>query len=493
MNRKLSYALLVIAFAACGGDDTIDPPSVFAQKCEAPRAGTSDTQGSLLEEQQFVRSFINDSYLWYKEVPNNEPDPKKYATVLDYFAVEKTPAVTASGKPKDRFHFTYTEEQWDALSQSGVSASYGMQIALIASAPPRKAVVAYTDPKTPAATAGIARGDEIVTVDDVDVINGSNIDALNAGLFPSNAGETHKFEIIKRGQTARTPITMTSANVESVPVQNVMKLPPDANGKVVGYMLFNDHIATAQKELFDAITSLKGVDDLVLDMRYNGGGYLVIASQLAYMIADPALTSGKTFERETFNDKYTTTDPGGNPVTPLGFVPTTVRLTLTDTDVGKPLPNLGLKRVFVLTSSGTCSASEAVMNGLAGVGVDVIQIGTTTCGKPYGFYDTHNCDTVYFAIQFAGVNQMGFGDYTDGFVPNGVFHGCTVADDFTHNLGDPAEARLAAALAYRANGACPSAFEAQIRGLDPLGAVEAVTPKSAWLQNRILTPGLIPR
>ncbi|MEP7299531.1 MAG: peptidase S41, partial [Burkholderiales bacterium] len=71
------------------------------------------------------------------------------------------------------------------------------------------------------------------------------------------------------------------------------------------------------------------------------------------------------------------------------------------------------------------------------------------CGKPYGFYPQDNCGTTYFSIQFSGVNQLGQGDYADGFTPT-----CAAADDFTHALGDPAETRLFAALALRTNGAC---------------------------------------
>jgi len=130
------------------------------------------------------------------------------------------------------------------------------------------------------------------------------------------------------------------------------------------------------------------------------------------------------------------------------------------------------------------------MNGLAGIDVDVIQIGDTTCGKPYGFYPEDNCGTTYFSIQFRGVNNKNFGDYADGFVPGGtgIFpHGCAVADDFTHPLGDPAEARLAAALLYRSTGACPPPPSGlRERNVD-LSAADGEVPKSAWRQNRIMT------
>ena len=75
-----------------------------------------------------------------------------------------------------------------------------------------------------------------------------------------------------------------------------------------------------------------------------------------------------------------------------------------------------------------------MVNSLRGVGVTVNLVGGTTCGKPYGFFPQDNCGTTYFAIQFQGVNQQGFGDYGDGFAPT-----CAVADDFGHALGDPAE------------------------------------------------------
>jgi hypothetical protein len=121
-------------------------------------------------------------------------------------------------------------------------------------------------------------------------------------------------------------------------------------------------------------------------------------------------------------------------------------------------------RVFVLTTDRSCSASEAVINGLRGIDVDVIQIGGQTCGKPYGFYPTENCGTTYFTIQFRGVNNKNFGDYADGFAPaqpvgtlGDVMPGCPVSDDFSKLLGDPTEAMLATAIAYAETGTCPAA------------------------------------
>jgi carboxyl-terminal processing protease len=485
---------LITLLAACGDNlegvpSEIFPYTQYAARCEKPRSGNDavtgepfpDTSGSLLDEQLWIRSWTNDLYLWYREVP--DVDPMQYKTAIDYFDQERTPAKTASGKDRDQFHFTIDTADWEAMSQSGVEAGYGIEWALLANRPPRSLVIAVVQPGSPADTVGhLQRGAKVITIDGVDVQNGSDVDTLNNGLFPPHLNEPHTFGVIDRGATAPRSVTLTSASINLVPVQNAHRLPaPNDN---VGYVLFTDHIATAEKQLIAAVNTLQGVTDLILDMRYNGGGYLDIASELAYMIAGPTLTAGKTFERIAFNDKHTETDPiTGEKLTPEGFLSQAQGFSAMR---GTALPYLGRPRVFVLTSAETCSASEAVMNGLAGADVEVIQIGETTCGKPYGFYPADNCGTTYFSIQFQGVNNKNFGDYADGFVPGGIFHGCTVPDDFTHELGDPAEARVATALLYRANGACPQTV-AREAATDPLAAAfGVVTPRSAWRQNRIL-------
>lgn len=498
-SRVGSFTLVSLALAACGdnADESVPaeilPASTYAARCVAPRSGIDpatgraylDTEGSVLDEQLWLRSWIDDLYLWYNEVPRQ--DPRMFKDAVEYFAVLKTPLKTASGNNKDNFHFPLDTAAWVAMSQGGVEAGYGVQWAFPGgkTRPPRELVVAYTQPGSPAAAVNppLERGAKIIKIDGVDVEFGSDVDTLNNGLFPAALNEKHTFEVLDLGAATTRSVTLTSTTVDLVPVQNAHTLP--APNDKVGYLLFTDHIATAEKGLVEAIGQLRtaGVTDLILDIRYNGGGYLAIAAQLAYMIAGPTATAGKFFERLSFNDKYTTVDPyTGRPLVPEEFVDQTLGFSLAP---GQPLPYLGLSRVFVLTSAGTCSASESVMNGLAGAGVEVIQIGETTCGKPYGFVPEDNCGTTFFAIQFQGVNYQGFGDYADGFIPGGMLHGCDqVADDFTHALGDPAEDLLAAALGFRANETCPATTQARSR--DPLSAAEAVIPKPVWRQNRIL-------
>ena len=475
------------------------PSTNFAGRCGAPRSGTNDLTGTFKDENNWLRSWTNELYLWYSEVP--DLDPSLYSSTPNYFSLLKTSATTTSGRAKDQFHFTYKTSDWIALSQSGQSVGYGVDWSLIGTVPPRRAVIAFVQPKPPAttATANLSRGEEIVTIDGVDLATDgtqAGVDKLNAGLAPSTAGESHLFVIRELNGTTR-PVTLTATTITENPVP-VTKVVASPTGAKVGYILFNDHTAPSEPALVTAINTLKSqaIQDLVLDIRYNGGGYLDVAAELAYMIAGPTRTTGQTFEKTTFSDKYPNTDPVNHrAVTPTGFWPSSVGL-----QGGLPqnttLPYLGLSRVFVLTGSGTCSASEAIINGLRGVDVQVIQIGATTCGKPYGFYPQDNCGTTYFSIEFKGVNNKGFGDYADGFSPVNLptlqsqLPGCAVDDDFTHQLGDIGENRLESALAYRDTAACVAlaTFTPEAVGSQrPLSSVEGViVPKSIWQTNRIM-------
>jgi hypothetical protein len=353
-----------------------------------------------------------------------------------------------------------------------------------------------------APAANLVRGEEIIFVDGVAVVDGDPA-VLNAAFWPDDAGENHTFVVRNPDTMQDRTITMTSEIITSAPVQNVKVI--DTPTGDVGYMVFNDHIATAEKALIDAVNQLdthnggQGIDDLVLDIRYNGGGYLAIASQFAYMIAGDAATAGRTFELLQFNDQHPVTNPiTGRAITPTPFYSQTLGPPFNGGAAGQALPTLDLPRVFVLTGSGTCSASEAIMNSLRGVDVEVIQIGSTTCGKPYGFYPQDNCGTTYFTIQFRGVNEKNFGDYTDGFSPNNtpanqagtVIPGCSVADDFSQQLGNSSERRLSVALAYRDGSACPAASGTAPDVLGkaslPSDTVDVIVPKSPWHTNRIM-------
>jgi carboxyl-terminal processing protease len=520
MHRTAIVGLNIVAIllvASCGGEDSklgpgdsgytpgvYQPASTHAAQCEVPRTGINpatgvayvDRSGSTADENFWLRSWTNDFYLWYQEVP--DIDPASVGSTAAYFDQLKTTATLPSGQRKDRFHFTYDTEQYRQLSGSGVAVGYGMFLDVRQGTPPRKVMVTYVEPSSPAALAGVTRGAQILTTDGVDLVNdGSNagVNTINNALSPDSAGETHQFVFKDRGTGQSRSISMTAGSVTMNPVPVTAVLPTTTGN--LGYLLFNDHIATAESRLATAIATLSAanIQDLVLDLRYNGGGYLAIASELAYMIAGPAATAGRTFERLQFNSKYPTT----NPVTGAALSPTPFYTTARGFSVpaGQALPTLNLPRVYVLTSSGTCSASESIINGLRGIGITVYQFGPDTCGKPYGFYPQDNCGTTYFSIQFKGVNNAGFGDYVDGFSvtrndiePGARLPGCTTADDLTRDLGDLNEEQLRVARVFRETGTCTGS-PVPLPKVEPASAAGDGLPidqpdRGPWRTNRIL-------
>lgn len=169
--------------------------SSLANQCASPRPGTADRSGSAFTENMFLRSWTNELYLWYSEVPDT--DPSGFTTAA-YFEELKTPLTTASGRDKDQFHFTYPTDVWEDLSQGGIEVGYGAQWMVLKGTPPRRVVVAFVEPNTPASTASVMRGAEVIRADGVDVVmanSNSAVDQLNCAFFPVAPGEQHTFMI----------------------------------------------------------------------------------------------------------------------------------------------------------------------------------------------------------------------------------------------------------------------------------------------------------
>ena len=433
-RRRLACLLApLLLVAACGGGGggggNSNPPASSTPPSVDQLANICTPAG----EKAWELAHLNDVYLFYRDIV--QVDPNAYATPEDYFKALLV-------KSKDRFSFVEPQSVADAFFNAGQNIGYGAEFVFDASGHLR---IGFVDATGPLAAQNVARGADITVVAGTPVSQLTRAQ-LNAFLFPNSVGVSLALTVVDAGQSGPRDITIVSANVTQNPVPNVQVLNV-AGGAKVGYILFNDHIATSEAALIAAVTTLKaaGVNDLVLDIRYNGGGFLYIASELARMIGGSTIVAGATFEKLIFNDKHP--EKTNNPANTVPFYTTATN--------GQVLPTLDLSRVFVITAPGTCSASESVINGLSPF-VQVIRIGGTTCGKPYGFIQTNNCGKAYFAIQFQGVNNLGFGDYTTGFAPT-----CVVPDDFSHALGDVNEGRLAATIAYRNTGACPATSSSQ--------------------------------
>ncbi len=460
LASTLGWIVPLLLVAACGGSgggsSTPAPAAAAAQPTVDQLANICTVPG----EKAWELAHLNDVYLFYRDIV--PVDPNAYATPEGYFSAL---LVTS----KDRFSFVEPQSVADAFFNAGQNVGYGAVFKLDTG---NRLRIGFVDAGGPLALQNVARGAEITTLAGAAVSTYSTA-ALNALLFPNTVGVSLTLTVLDLGQTVPRSITLASSNVIENPVPLAQVIPADNTNPLsarIGYLLFNDHIATSEAELIGAITSFQaaGVSDVVLDLRYNGGGFLYIASELAYMLGGNKIAANATFEKLLFNDKHP--EKTNNPANTVPFY--------TATSGGQALPTLNLPRVFVITAPGTCSASESVINGLTPF-VQVIRIGGTTCGKPYGFIQTNNCGNAYFAIQFQGVNNVGFGDYTNGFAPT-----CVVADDFSRALGDPNEGRLSATLAYRNAGICPATAASQ-EGLQSAQAIERILGRPER-QNRLI-------
>lgn len=491
----LAAAVLVAGCGGGGGSTTPSPPVAAvaeAQRCSVSNpfrfdATTATSVGDLATEKRWLRAYMDAAYLWYREIPTVDATAPAfsadttsgfYPSIDNYFAALKTPQLTVSGRAKDEFSFTYPTRLWRQLSQSGVSLGYGIEWTLQSATPPRNIRIAYVEPGSPAEGAGLRRGDTLVSIDGISADDGTDagVSLLNAAIFPTVAG-TYGFSFSRSG-VALPAQTLTAGDVVKQAVLRTQVL--DVGGQRVGYIVFNDHVIPSEAQLITAVRTLSdaGVSDLVLDLRYNGGGYLYIASELAYMIAGPARTAGKAFERLSYSDKRS----AENVTEPFRSTSCLLNTNFNCTSA-QPLPTLDLGRVYVLASGSTCSASESLVNSLRGVDVQVHLIGSRTCGKPYGFTARDNCGISYFPIEFQGVNDKGFGDYADGFAPT-----CEAGDDLDQALGAVTEGQLAAALHLRANGSCAPAVATASGG--GATARARMMLRGPARENRIFAPQL---
>ena len=429
------------------------PSTNFANQCQNPRSNSyyQDLIGTYEDENNWIRSWSHETYLWYSELP--DINPSTVVNPTEYFEQMKTTAITNNGLPKDRFHYAENTAEYNQYTETGISAGYGFTYILSQRTPPRKAIIVYTQIDSPADNVGIQRGAEIISIDGENLIDGDPA-ILNAGLIPSELGENHTFVIRDLNSDINRTVDLQSSAITENPI-NTFGVIQRVNKKI-GYIVLNTFAtATAEKHIFDTITYLKQnqIDELILDLRYNGGGYLAISAQLSSMIAGIEDTN-QTFTELVYNDKR------GSENKAYPFPTQTFGIAENFSD-GFPLPSLELSRVYVISSNNTASASESLINGLRGIDFEVILIGNSTTGKPYGWIPKDNCGTTYSTIQFKSANAKGFGDYADGFIPsvldNGTdqISGCLVYEDIKHQLSDPDEKMLATAIYHIENGTCP--------------------------------------
>lgn len=447
-------AAVVLSLASCGGggggSSSAIPPAVeFEGRLLVTKGGASASDwdpATCTDERQksWVRASLNEDYLFYREAPLTSIEPTTFSgTVPGLFAAYTTRAV-----PQDRFSFVISQAQVEAEFEAGVSIGLGITFARDATS--KQIRIAFVDPNGPAFAAGLQRGMQLQSV------NGTALspadqpllsDDQKSSLFSNVPGTRVSVGFTRPPSKTETVFDLGIAKFAETPVLTAKVLDNIGTPGKVGYLSYNSFLTPiGELQLADAFKTFAsaGVSDLVLDLRYNSGGYIFIASQLAYMVAGNTRTANKTFEAFFYSDKRAAenqSEPFRNAITSF----------FQSQRVGEPLSQLNLDRVFILATGNTCSASEAVVNALRGVDVEVVMVGSTTCGKPYGFSNRNNCTLSYFPLEFEGRNQKGQPVPLTGLTPQAS---CESSDDLDHELGDPSERMLSHSLSYITSGAC---------------------------------------
>lgn len=404
--------------AGCGGGGADSASNDSATYPSAP------ISCSTADQRSWLKNYMSDRYFWSANlgVANaNAVDMDGYFRSLLYATV-------------DRYSYTETTAQFEQFYGEGTFLGYGYSLAW-SDASKTVLKVRQVEPRSPVGLAGLKRGDTVLSID------GYAPAQIVAGT-PGRAtavGQARTLVIREALGTTRT-IEVSSAEFPyvSVPTTAVFTQNNGPSLVKVGYFVYQQFINASSPELATAFKTFakEGVRELIVDLRYNGGGSIAVARDLASMIGGTEL-AGRVFVQLRYNSKH----PEDNTV--YAFASSASDL--------PAAPVNGLNRVIFITAEGTASASELVINGLM-PHKNVVQIGARTYGKPYGFLPVDACGLTYNAVNFETVNALGMGRYDNGIAPT-----CEVADDLDHELGDPAEARLAGALSYIKTGSCPAA------------------------------------
>jgi len=439
-----------------------------------------DTLPLNLEINDFVWKGMNTYYLWQDDVPNLADD--RFTSQENLYSY-----LESYNRPDELFeHLKYepeTTDKWSWIVEdyialenyfSGVRTSTGAVFKLYLMAENSTdvyGIVRYIVPNTDAASKPIQRGAVFNAVNGT-LLNTSNYYDLlyNSESFTLNLGSyfynlsSETVEVTPNGNN----VTLNKGVYSENPVHKVTTF--DQNGITVGYLMYNSFTSNFDQELNNAFHYLKNenVSELILDLRYNGGGSVRTATYLAGMITGQF--NGQLLTQEQWNPKWQTWLEENHPDWLINTFTNTM-------DDGTSLSNLNLSRVIVLTTDNTASASELIINGLKPY-IDVVTIGTTTHGKYVAsvtLYDSpnfskENVNTDHnWALQpivLKEVNKLG--DYAiNGFAPTSTF------DENFENmglLGDATEPLTARALNYIENGnrieqenSTPSHFRKQLK------------------------------
>lgn len=429
MNRLLSISKLlavILVFAACKkntGEPVATTPTETATG--SPASANAIKDSTLL--------LTKDIYLWNTQIPAtfnalSFSDPVKIMEAIRPYSLE-----TGFTDPVDRFSFAIEKKDWDAMStgMSSVSASsaadgdIGLSALFLSEGDLR---VRLVEPESPAGRAGIRRGWRITKVNDNNNITTANATFLVDNIY--NAASVSLTFLKPDGSSEKINLSRAHYSEKPVYMDTVFSI----GNRNIGYLLLNsflgnqDEISAAFERVFSKFQAAQ-VSDLIVDLRYNGGGYVSVQQKLAnYLVSVGA--NGNVMMKQTYNAKNSNQNL---------------------TTLFRKQGSVNLDRLYFIVSKATASASELLINNLKPY-MNVQLVGNTTYGKPVGFYPIPVGDWYIFPVSFRTTNRNGEGNYFNGLNVNS-----RVADGLDKDWGDMTESCLANVIRNITSGSYRSA------------------------------------
>ncbi len=430
--KHIMIAIMLIFVVSCGKDEPADV--------------------QIDEINEFIWKAMKDYYLWVDNIPslNNADydDRAKLAeyvnTYTDHEAFFETLIYNRSSIDK----WSWIVDDYVALEQyfQGITTSMGYDFGVVAidNSNDVYAYVQYVVPDGPADLGGIQRGEIINRVNGTTLTRTNYLDLLyNNSSYTAGFADFDGDNLVSNAKE----VSLTAVEVHENPVHHSEVI--DVDGKKVGYLVYNAFRSNYDLELNTAIGDFAtaGIEELIIDLRYNGGGHVSSAIHMSSMIYDATNTDIFTiYQFNTFLHNYYEKEHGAD------YFNIYFRENISQNDVETPIQTLDLPRVYFLTTNGSASASELVINGLKPY-VDVVLVGSNTHGKYVGSFtlkDYISEDVVNpnhkWALQpivFKLANSQGVSDFVNGFTPDVI-----AAENYRAVLpfGDPNEPMLKAAI-----------------------------------------------
>lgn len=475
MKLKRLNALIVSAALASGcgsgggGGGGADGGQPIVQSPQPPPAVSAC---SLRARQDWAAGQLREFYLFPETLPASL-DPTPFTSVDTYIDALTS---TARSQRRDRF-FTYLTSirEENAFFEAGATAGFGVR--LVTDAVGRRSLVAEAFEGAPALAAGIDRGTELLAIGAdaaslrsvAEIIAAEGPSGVVNALGPNTAGTTRTLRVADRAGAVRD-VTLAKADFALSPVSPRYGAQViEDGGRQVGYLNLRTFISTADPALREAFARFRarGVTEVVVDFRYNGGGLVSIA--------------------ELINDLLGGDRAGGDVSSFITYRPEKVSENRTRFFTPQAQSIAPMRLAFIGTAS-TASASEQVINSTLPYLRDrVALIGTNTFGKPVGQIarDRSECDDRLRVVAFETQNAARQGGYYNGLAGS-VAASCRATDDLARPLGDPQEASTRQALDFLAGRPCDPI------SLEPVSARASAGPDEGELgatrRQGLLTP-----